>query len=443
MMKRPLILVGIVMFIAFDACKEKEPRTKESGNRMEWWNDARFGMFIHWGVYSNYESWNVRQSAQIPLEDYSLLLDKFNPLRFDASEWVKMAKNAGMKYIIITSKHHDGFALFNSKWTDFDVMSTPFKRDIIKELALACEKENIRLGFYYSIMDWHHPDYLPRRSFELSTRPMEDADMDRYVEFMKNQLTELLTNYGESPAVLWFDGEWEDTWIHERGKDLYGFLRQMDSDVIINNRIDKGRTDNGGITSDRKFMGDFGTPEQQVPASELGEIAWESCITMNDNWSYNVNDNNWKSTTELVRTLIDIASKGGNMLLNVGPMGNGLFPEETVQRLDEIGQWMRTNGIAIYGTEQGRYQKLPWGRCTQRKGNGETILYFHVFDWPTDNKLIVPDFADAVINAYALGNPDDSLTVMNAEKTISIDLKEVTKSAFATVIAIEIASAKE
>lgn len=438
MKERQLLLLFLSVLLICSACAVPTPRENESDTRMDWWREARFGMFIHFGIYSNHDSWDVRRSAQVPVEEYNLLLDKFNPTAFDANEWVKMAKDAGMKYIVITTKHHDGFALFDSKWSDFDVMATPFKRDIIKELADACENENIKLGFYYSILDWNNPDYLPRMSYELANRPVAEADMDNYVGFMKNQLTELHENYGQSPAIWWFDGEWDSTWTHERGKDLYQFLRQADADVIINNRIDKGRKDNGGITSDRKYRGDFGTPEQEVPISELGKIDWESCITMNDNWSYNKNDNNWKSDEELVRTLIDIASKGGNLLLNVGPEPSGRFPEESIQRLKAIGGWMEVNHSAIYGTKQGRFQDLSWGRCTQKVADGKTYLYFHIFDWPADNKLILTGFPDEVISVYSLSNSAQRVQFTTSEKSITIDLSGVEKSAFATVIAVEV-----
>jgi alpha-L-fucosidase len=219
----------------------------EKNSRMQWWRDARFGMFIHWGLYSvpagewkgetRHAEW-IRTTAQIPLEEYNKFLEQFNPVNFDAEAWVQMAKDAGMKYITITSKHHDGFCLWDSKETDFDIMSTPFKRDILKELADACTKiGGIKLCFYHSIMDWHHPDYNERRDWE-KDRPVEGTDRKRYIAYLKNQLKELLTHYGEI-GVLWFDGEWEGFWTHEDGVDLYNYVRSLQPSIIINNRVDK------------------------------------------------------------------------------------------------------------------------------------------------------------------------------------------------------------
>src|ERR1051326_8829159 len=254
--------------------------------RMKWWKDARFGLFIHWGLYSvpagtwksdtNHAEW-IRTTAQIPIKEYEQLVPQFNPVKFNAEEWVKLAKAAGMKYIVITSKHHDGFCMFNTKQTDFDIMSTPFHRDIMKELSEACRKEGIQLCFYHSIMDWHQPYYFPRREWE-KDRPGTAANFDAYVSYLKNELRELLTNYGKI-GVLWFDGQWENTWTHERGKDLYEYVRGLQPSIIINNRVDVGRQDRGQTKAG--FAGDFGTPEQEIPSTGIPGSDWESCMTMN------------------------------------------------------------------------------------------------------------------------------------------------------------------
>ena len=263
----------------------------EKDTRMQWWREARFGMFIHWGLYSipagewkentNHAEW-IRTTAQIPVEEYDKFVSQFNPVKFNAAEWVRLAKDAGMKYIVITSKHHDGFCLFDSKYTDFDVMSTPFKRDILRELADACRREGIKMCWYHSIMDWHHPDYLPRREWE-KDRSAHGADFNRYFQHVKNQLKELLTNYGEI-GVLWFDGEWEATWNTRYGKDLYNYVRSLQPSIIINNRVGAGRSGMEGFTKEGEFAGDFGTPEQEIPATGLPGIDWETCMTMNDHW---------------------------------------------------------------------------------------------------------------------------------------------------------------
>lgn len=408
-MKKTLAVTIIFLFVLSTACVNNKGG-EDGEDRMDWWRDARFGMFIHWGLYAvpagewegttNHAEW-IRTSAQIPLETYDGFVEQFNPVDFDADEWVKMAKDAGMKYIVITSKHHDGFCLFDSEYTDFDIMSTPFKRDILGELADACAREDIVICWYHSIMDWHHPDYLPRRNWE-TDRPTEGADFDSYVEdYLKKQLAELTGNYGRI-GVLWFDGEWEDTWTHEKGVDLYNYVRGLQEDIIINNRVDKGRQGMAGMTAGDEFKGDFGTPEQEIPATGLPGVDWETCMTMNDHWGYNKYDDNWKSSAELIRKLVDIASKGGNFLLNVGPKADGTFPAESIERLTAIGDWMDIYSESIYGTGASPFSNLEWGRCTIKQVGKNTRLYLHVFDWPEDNKLVVPSVQNKVIDAFIM-----------------------------------------
>jgi len=366
--------------------------------RMQWWRQARFGMFIHWGVYavpagkwkgkdvSGIGEW-IMDRGQIPVEEYEPLTEQFNPVKFDADQWVRIAKDAGMKYIVITSKHHDGFGLWDSKVSDYDIIDrTPYKKDILKQLSKACKKYGVKFCFYHSIMDWHHHDYLPRRPWE--KRSAEGADYQRYIAYMKAQLKELITEY--DPAVLWFDGEWEDTWNHEEGLKLYHYVRSLKPDIIINNRVDKGRKGMQGMTKDDTFAGDFGTPEQEIPPAGLPGVDWESCMTMNDTWGFKTDDHNWKSSKVLIHNLIDIVSKGGNYLLNVGPTAEGLIPPTSVQRLQQMGKWMDVNGQALYGTN-------PWDKAvyadeymtlTRKDANID-------FDWgnaPPDEKVSDNDF---------------------------------------------------
>lgn len=414
--------------------------------RMAWWKEARFGLFIHWGLYSipagewkgktDYGEW-IRTSAQIPLEEYDKFVEQFNPIKFNAEEWVQMAKDAGMKYIVITSKHHDGFCLFDSKYTDFDVMSAPFKRDILKELSEACRKGGIKICWYHSIMDWHHLDYLPRREWE-KTRSTEGANYDRYVEHMKNQLKELVTGYGKI-GVLWFDGEWEGTWNRERGRDLYNYVRELQPDIIINNRVGAGRSGMEGFSEGKESAGDFGTPEQQIPVTGLPDVNWETCMTMNDHWGYNSHDSNWKSTKELLQMLADIASKGGNFLLNVGPTSEGLFPQTSIDRLREIGQWMKVNGEAIYGTSASPFKHLHWGRCTQKPVEGGTRLYLHVFDYPEDGKLVVNGIFNQPKQVYFLSDQQKrSLAVTRNEDALIIDLPPSPPDIINTVVVLDV-----
>jgi len=363
---------------------------------------------------------------------------KFNPVKFNADQWVRIAKKAGCRYIVITSKHHDGFCLFDSKYTDYDVMSTPFNRDILKELAAACRREGIKMCWYHSIMDWHHPDYLPRRNWE--KRSAEGADFPRYVAYMKNQLRELVTNYGEI-GVLWFDGEWENTWTHEQGKDLYDYVRSLDPKIIINNRVDKGRRGMAGLTKKGDFAGDFGTPEQEIPATGLAGVDWETCMTMNDHWGYNKHDQRWKSTEDLIRKLVDIASKGGNFLLNVGPTGEGLIPGPSVERLEAMGRWMQVNGDSIYATSASPFAKLPWGRCTQKAlGENTTRLYLHVFQWPADGKLLVPGLGNKPLKAFLLSDAKQSaLPVASRDAGVTVDLPPQAPDPIDTVVVLDVA----
>jgi alpha-L-fucosidase len=441
-----LVAIGLVQAPGA-AGAEPQPESKQQRDqRMQWWRDARFGMFIHWGLYAipagqwkgqtNHAEW-IRETARIPIEEYDKFVGQFNPVKFNADQWVSIAKGAGVKYIVITSKHHDGFCLFDSKHTDYDVMSTPFKRDIMKELSEACRRQGIRMCWYHSIMDWHHPDYLPRRGWE--KRSAEGADLDRYVTYMKNQLRELTTNYGKI-GVMWFDGEWEKTWTHERGLDLYRYVRGLDPEIIVNNRVDKGRQGMAGLTKEGTFAGDFGTPEQEIPATGLPGVDWETCMTMNDHWGFNKHDQHWKSNEDLIRKLADIASKGGNFLLNVGPTAEGLIPGPSVERLEAMGQWMKVNGQSIYGTAASPFKKLDWGRCTQKQlPEGKTALYLHVFQWPKDGKLVVPGLGNKIVKACLLADAGQAaLPVANRDGAVVVDVPEKASDPIDTVVVLTI-----
>jgi alpha-L-fucosidase len=439
-----------VFILAWSCSKQQEPAVDERASaddaRMAWWREARFGLFIHWGLYAipagewngetNHAEW-IRTTAKIPLEVYDKFVGQFNPVRFNADEWVRLAKQAGMKYIVITSKHHDGFCLFDSKYTDFDVMSTPFRRDILKELSEACRRAGLKMCWYHSIMDWHHPDYLPRRDWE-TTRSTEGADFRRYVQHLKNQLSELVGNYGEI-GVLWFDGEWENTWNHEYGKEIYNFVRGLRPGIIINNRVDVGRSGMEGLTKKGEYVGDFGTPEQEIPPQGLPGVDWETCMTMNDHWGYNKNDQNWKSAEDLIRKLADIASKGGNFLLNVGPTAEGVFPQPSVERLQAMGKWMEVNGEAIYGTTASPFKSLEWGRCTQKSVAGGTRLYLHVFDWPSGGKLIVPGIFNQPRKCYLLADQKkQNLKVEREGDALVVDAPAEAPDAVNSVVVLEV-----
>lgn len=447
MRKSFLIFFLQCIFIAgvFSQPNYMDETIAEKNSRMQWWRDARFGMFIHWGLYAvPAGEWNgetrhaewIRTTAQIPLEDYNKLLPQFNPVHFDAEAWVQMAKDAGMKYITITSKHHDGFCLWDSKETDFDIMSTPFKRDILKELADACKKiGGIKLCFYHSIMDWHHPDYNERREWE-KNRPLEGTDRKRYIAYLRNQLKELLTHYGEI-GVLWFDGEWEGFWTHEDGVDLYNYVRSLQPSIIINNRVDKGRGGMAGMTTTGGYAGDFGTPEQEIPETGLPGVDWESCMTMNDNWGFNKADKNFKSAKDLIHKLVDIVSKGGNFLLNIGPKADGTFPGESIERLKAIGEWMKLNGGSVYGSTASPFEHTSWGRVTQRTIGNKTLLYLHVFDRPSDGKLSLSGMANTPLRIYRLAD-GTKLDFTTTENRIEVQVPPAATDHLITVIVMEV-----
>lgn len=373
---------------------------KTPDTRMEWWREARLGMFIHWGLYAQPAgTWKEKRhggpsewlmdAAKIPPAEYERLAAGFNPVNFDAGRWVEIAKQAGMKYIVITSKHHDGFCLFDSALTDYDIMdATPFRRDVLKELSEACAEGGVRLCFYHSIMDWHHP--LAKKE----TWP-------GYENHLRGQVGELLTNYGPI-GVMWFDGEWTPEWTEAQGKSLYALCRDVQPNVIVNNRVGKGRDGMGGM-SPADAPGDFGTPEQEVPGRGLPGMDWESCMTMNDSWGFKVGDNNWKSDERILRLVCETASKGGNLLLNVGPTAMGEIPPESVERLAKLGEWMAANGRAIYGTEAGPFRRVPWGYVTRRAGGARsTDLNLIIFDWPADGRLLLPGLRTNVLEAWWL-----------------------------------------
>ena len=373
--------------------------------RLGWWRDARFGLFVHWGIYAvpagTYEGRKIRPDhggewiqadAPVPADRYEPYARQFNPVKFDARQWVALVRDAGMRYIVITSKHHDGFCLFDSKATDYDILDrTPYTKDPLAALAKACREGGVRLGFYYSQLDWHHPAQMldPDRQGQGQYRYtcIRPGRKDEYVAYMKTQLEELITRY--DPWVLFFDGEWVKWWTVQDGQALEAFCRRLKPGLVINNRVGKRRPEDG----------DYGTPEQKIPATGL-PYDWETCMTMNRTWGYKTWDDRWKSADDLLRKLVDIASKGGNFLLNVGPKADGTIPEESVTRLRAMGRWLRANGDAIYGTRASPFAQPAWGRYTRKPGR----LFAHVLAWPAAGRLTVPVAHATVAKAYLLAD---------------------------------------
>jgi alpha-L-fucosidase len=431
-----------------DAPKETQA---DKDARMQWWREARFGMFIHWGLYAiPAGTWNgekiggigewIMDRANIPVADYEKLAEQFNPVEFDAERWADIAEQAGMKYLVITSKHHDGFCLFDTDATDWDVVdATPYGQGLLRPLAKACRDRDIKFCVYYSIMDWHHPAQSRGSDDRYNPTKIDPDRKEEYIDFMKQQLDELLHNC--DPEVLWFDGEWPAWFTPEDGWDLYRFLRELKPELIINNRVGSGRQGMEGLDKgDQRYAGDFGTPEQQIPATGLPGVDWESCMTMNDTWGYKSYDDNWKSAEQLIRNLIDIASKGGNYLLNVGPTAEGLIPQPSVERLARIGQWMKVNGESIYGTQASPFAETPWGRCTQKKlPDGTQRLYLHVFHPPEDRRLVLPPVDGQPLQAFLLDG-EEPLELDAQPDGAEIRLPARLPDAVAAVVVVDVRS---
>ena len=367
------LLLGLTVWSLSFAANAETP--EQCAKRMAWWREARFGMFIHWGPVTLKGSEIGWSRDAMGTEVYDDLYKKFNPVKFNADEWVAIAKAAGMKYIVLTSRHHDGFCLWDTKTTDYSIMNTPFRRDVVKELAAACKKQGIVYGSYYSICDWRHPFYPLGNETKVKGKP--HADMSKFNQYVKDQLTEQIKSYGPL-GMLWFDGEWEDPWTHERGVELYNYLLALQPDLIINNRVDKGRQGMQGGTK-AGFVGDFDTPEQEIGGFNL-DRPWETCMTIGNQWAWKPDDD-LKSLQQCLQTLILTAGGDGNLLFNVGPMPTGEIEPRQVERLKEMGAWLQKYGESVYGTRGG-----PWKPsrdiASTRKGN---VIYLHVLRWPGES----------------------------------------------------------
>ena len=435
--------------------------------RMAWWREARFGMFVHWGLYSGLAgNWDgksqgangdmewMQNRVGVDTKTYAdAALPKFQPVPGFAKAWAKLAKQAGCQYVVFTTKHHEGFSLQDSKFSDFDA-GDHLNRDLVKEITDALRAEGLRVGFYHSVIDWHHPDYdfqkakglpYPTEAAKLATAP---RDHSRYIDFLHNQTEELTKNYGPVD-ILWWDFsskefQGDDAW---RSCELIKKVRANQPGIIMNNRLyripEAGFTGPGtGDVVNRidPQYGDFVTPEQHIPPNGLPGVDWETCMTLNTTWGYNEHDSSWKSPRDIIRNLIDIASKGGNYLLNIGPKGDGTIPEETVTCLTEVGKWMDVNAEAIRGTTATPLPSLPWGRCTMKKHKVGTTLYLHVFDWPKEGELLVPGLENEIQSATLLANGKE----LEFEKTaagLEIELPAQAPDPNATIIKLEITGA--
>ncbi len=440
MKKITIITLMAISLVTLPYCSSspKKEEQKKAGtqqtDKMAWWRDAKFGMFIHWGVYSVpagvYKGHKIKgigewimNYAKIPVAEYKEYAKSFNPVKYDPDAWVSLAKEAGMKYMVITSKHHDGFGMFDSKVTDWDIVdATPYKKDVIGALVKAARKQNMHIGLYYSqAQDWNHPGGAAYRKLARagwdnpdSARidkftaehdghwdPAQLGSFDEYLDKIAvPQVKEILSQY--HPDILWWDTPKEMT--RERAEKFLPIVAQYPG-LITNNRL------GGGIP------GDLETPEQYIPATGYPGRNWEVCMTMNDTWGYKSWDHNWKSGKDLLLKLSEIVSKGGNFLLNVGPTSEGLIPQASIDRLKYIGAWMKKNSEAIYGTTASPFPWLPWGRAT-RKGN---TVYLHVYDWPQDGVLKVP-LRNKAQKAWLPAEPGETLKVVNKEGHVEISV---------------------
>ncbi len=394
--------------------------------------DAKFGLFVHWGVYSvlGDGEW-VMNNRHILASDYEKLPAFFNPTQFDPAEWVALAKAAGMKYITITSKHHDGFAMFDSKVSDYDVVDrTPYKKDVLKMLADECHKQGIKLFFYHSQLDWHHPDYFPRGRTGNDTGRPPSGDWYRYLDYMDGQLRELLTNYGEVGGI-WFDGWWDRPEADWRLDKTYRLIHELQPAALVGSN--HHRRPNPGE--------DFQMFEKDLPGgrtadfnkdAEIGDLPLETCETMNNSWGFNLTDRKYKSTRDLVHYLVKAAGNDANFLLNVGPMPNGKIQPEFVERLHEMGRWLAASGESIYGTRGGPIPPRPWGVTTHK---GDTV-YVHVLDW-ADPVLSLPALPGRVKSARMLkdGRP---VVVQQGAFGVTLQVPDAARDPLDTVVVLEI-----
>ncbi len=398
---------------------------------MAWWHEAKFGMFVHWGIYSvpageyngktqpNSAEW-IMNRGRIPIAEYGKFAAQFNPTQFNAEEFVLRAKSAGMKYIVITAKHHDGFSMFGSKASSYNVVdATPFKRDVMKELSNACQKHGMRFGFYYSqAQDWHHPGGMGNTW----DKDLKRVSTDEYIrEKAIPEVKQLLTGYGPI-GIFWWDTPRK---MSKESMDGLSSLTALQPGIITNDRLGEG------------YPGDHQTFERKIPVEGAAGQNWEVCMPISGSWGFKSSDTSFLTPTTLIRNLVDIASKGGNYLLNVSPTAQGTLLPASIERLKAIGEWMKVNGEAIYGTTASPFPALPWGRCTQKLTASGGSLYLHVFDWPADGKLTLPGLRSKVQSARLLAS-GQAVAAKSAGDSMVFSLEGKAPDAIASVIEVKL-----
>ena len=379
--------------------------------RLAAWRDARFGMFIHWGPVSlkgTEIGWS--RGAEVPIKEYDNLYKRFNPAKFDAEQWVKIAKTSGMKYIVLTTKHHDGFCLWDTKQTDYNIMNSPFHRDVVKELSAACKREGIMFGTYYSITDWHHPLH-PLGSPGGNTKKPH-PDLDGYTDYVKKQLGELIQNYGPL-LVIFFDVP--QAFDARRGQGVIDYVHALQPDIVLNNRSGAA--------------GDYDTPEQQIGGFQM-DRPWETCMTLCNQWAWKPNDR-MKSLSQCLQTLVTCAGGDGNLLLNVGPMPTGEIEPRQAARLHEMGDWLQKYGESIYGTRGG-----PWmpnkNIASTRKGN---TIYLHVMHWPA-GVLTLPSLSRKIVASSLVTG--GAVTVKQGQNGMEIQVAPQGRREIDTIVKLDL-----
>ncbi len=416
--------------------------SEENLEARKWFSDAKFGLFIHWGVYSilGDGEW-VMNNQNISIEEYEKLPSFFNPIEYNPREWVKTAKSAGMKYITITSRHHDGFSMFDTKANNYDIIdSSPYKRDILKMLAEECRKEGIKLFFYYSLLDWHNDDYFPRGRTGNDIPGRNEGNWENYIEFMKIQLTELLSNYGDIGGI-WLDGHWDQKeWDGEKfGKlkvdwhydELYSLIHDLQPHALIGNNHHIGVIDGEDFQMFEKDLPGGNTTGWGTPEDQIGDLPLEVCETINGSWGFNLKDRKHKSTKELIHYLIKSAGYGSNFLLNVGPMPNGKIQPRHISTLEKIGNWMGVYGETIYGTSRGPISPNDSIVSTQKDG----VVFLHLLNIKGE-ELELNNFNAKIKTLYNFIN-EEKIPYKVKGKTLTIDLKNQIKDSINTVLVLK------
>lgn len=421
----------VVSFPTVFSQNEYVPAPENLENR-EWFRDAKFGLFVHWGVYSvlGDGEW-VMQLQKFDKKTYEKIASFFNPTQFDAKEWVSLAKDAGMKYITITSRHHDGFSMFDSKETEWDIVdASPYGKDVMKQLAEECHKQGIKLFFYYSHVDWYHDDYYPRGSTgQYSARP-DSGDWNKYIDFINAQLTELLTNYGKISGI-WFDGYWDKPDADWQFEKTYQLIHSLQPQCMIGNNHHQAVKPGEDFQTFEKDLPGHNTAGYSADA-EISSLPLETSQTMNHSWGFNILDNNYKSEKELIQFLVKAAGNNANFLLNVGPMPNGKIQPEFVTRLKAIGKWTDKYGETIYGTRGGPIPQKSWGVTTQKNNK----VYIHVLE-PEGQALLIPDFGKEIKN-ITLFDDGTELEYKHDEYGITVKLPKDKLNEYDTILTIEI-----